>query len=365
MIISSLALTNFRNYQKKTFSFSPDVTIIAGKNASGKTNLMEAIYLLSLAKSFRQGKDNQAISFEEEMARIKGEVKVDGEKKILEAVVTRGEVSGIKTPLKKLSVNGVGKRAVDFTGILKTVLFWPEDMELVTDSPSLRRRYLDTVLVQIDREYRRTLLSYERGVRQRNRLLEAIKDKRTESSQLLFWNQLLIKQGSYLTNKREELIGYINEYESEALDKKLVSYQLFYDKSVISEQRLLQYRDAEIGAGVTLVGPHRDDIVFKKLKTESKKEENGDFWELSIFGSRGEQRLAVLWLKLAELSFIKEKTSDEPVLLLDDIFSELDREHREIVFQMIGSQQSILTITDKNLIPTKYLKAAKVIELDK
>ena len=364
MIISSISLLKFRNHYKNNFSFSPKTTIIVGKNTSGKTNLIEAIYFLTIGKSFRLGRDLQVITFGAELARIKGTVKENGENIVLELVLTTGEVMKVPTPLKKFLVNDVAKRSIDFVGILKSVLFWPEDMELVTDSPSLRRHYLDSVLVQVDREYRRTILSYERAVRQRNKLLEAIRENKAHRHQLLFWDQLLIKQGNYMTDKREEYINFVNDYRLLQMEKLGARYQLFYDKSIISEMRLEQYSEAEIGAAVTLVGPHRDDIIFKIKNQKSKiKNTNDEYLELSVFGSRGEQRLAVLWLKLAELSFIEKKTNEKPVLLLDDIFSELDHEHRDIIFGMIENQQSILTVTDRHLIPERYSSEAKVIEL--
>ena len=357
MTISSLSLSNFRNHLKRKFTFSLNTTIIIGKNTSGKTNLIEAIYFLSIGKSNRAGQDVQVITFGEELARIKGELKAEGENIVLEMVLTTGEVMRIKTPLKKFTVNDVSRRSLDFIGTLKSVLFWPEHMELVTDSPSLRRHYLDSVLVQVDREYRRTILSYERALRQRNRLLEYIKENKAHRHQLLFWDQLLIRQGNYITKIREEYINFINDFKLPQMEDLGVKYQVFYDKSIISITRLDQYREAEIGASVTLIGPQRDDMIFRIKKNE-------EYFDLSNYGSRGEQRLAVLWLKLAELAFIESKTSEEPVLLLDDIFSELDHEHREIIFGMIGNQQSIVTVTDRHLIPERYYKEAKVIELD-
>ena len=375
MTISSLSLSNFRNHLKRKFTFSLNTTIIIGKNTSGKTNLIEAIYFLSIGKSNRAGQDVQVITFGEELARIKGELKAEGENIVLEMVLTTGEVMGIKTPLKKFTVNDVSRRSLDFIGTLKSVLFWPEHMELVTDSPSLRRHYLDSVLVQVDREYRRTILSYERALRQRNRLLEYIKENKAHRHQLLFWDQLLIRQGNYITKIREEYINFINDFKLPQMEDLGVKYQVFYDKSIISITRLDQYREAEIGASVTLIGPQRDDMIFR-IKNQvppqrdpasggkSKIKNNEEYFDLSNYGSRGEQRLAVLWLKLAELAFIESKTSEEPVLLLDDIFSELDHEHREIIFGMIGNQQSIVTVTDRHLIPERYYKESKVIELD-
>ena len=343
MNIANLTLQNFRSYSKKTFSFSPETTLIVGPNTAGKTNILEAIMFFATGKSFRADQDREAVRWGSELARVCARISDETE---LEIVLTQGEVAGATAPIKKYLVNGVPRRQVDFVGNLRVVLFWPEHLELVTDSPSLRRRYLDSVLAQVDREYRRSLLSYERGLRQRNRLLDLINEGKAGRQQLLFWDQLLIKAGGYVTDKRGEYLDYINSRQS-----SVFSYQIEYDKSVISESRLEQYNEEEVAAKATLVGPHRDDFtIFKDEK------------ELSKYGSRGEQRLAVLWMKLAELGYIEREAGDRPVLLLDDIFSELDEGHRELVVDLTGKQQTILTSADRDIMGI-IAKDAMLIEL--
>lgn len=344
MFISGVNLSRFRNFEKQSFTFSPDTTIISGPNGSGKTNILESIFLLATGKSFKAKIEEEMISYDCEIARIEGWVKgyelgsEDEEKKKLEIVLTKGElrvgedpVKIEKVPRKRLLLNGAGKRVVDFAGNLRVVLFGPWDMDLVSESPSIRRKFLDTVLSQTDREYRRAILSYEKGLRQRNRLLYRIREEGLSRSQLLFWDKLLIKNGDYISNSREEFVNFVNQ-TPQLNDEDLA---LLYDKSAISESRLEQYASEEVAAGTTLVGPHRDDFVFK-----------GEGRELASYGSRGEARMGVLWLKLAELTFIKEKTEEEPVMLLDDIFSELDEGHRKIVVEVIKNRQSIITTAD-------------------
>lgn len=349
-MLTSLVLHNFRSYTKKTWTFTPGATCIVGPNAAGKTNVLEAIMLLATGKSFRAGLDREVIRWESEVARVIGES--GGEK--VEIVLTPGEVSGQKSPLKKHLVNGVARRVIDFVGNVRAVLFWPEDLEIVTDSPSIRRRYLDTVLVQVDREYRRNLLSYERGVRQRNRLLDLINEGSASRSQLLFWDQLLIRAGGYITQKRGEYIEFVNG--TFLADHH---FMMVYDKSVISETRLLQYKDEEVAAKSTLVGPHRDDFgLFSRHHAVS-----GGYRDLNKFGSRGEQRLAVLWLKLAELSYIEKETGERPMLLLDDIFSELDEEHRALVGNVVNKQQTIITSADIESVPKSIRKSVVVVAL--
>lgn len=336
-MIKKIILTSFRNFDKKTIEFSPKTTSIVGPNASGKTNILESLYLLSTAKSFKAKLEAEMIKYQEEIASISGDI---GETK-LEVKITRGDNGW---PKKRLTVNNVPRRAVDFTGNFKTVLFGPWDMDLVTESPSLRRKFLDTVLSQVDREYRRSVLSYDKGLRQRNRLLLRVREEGIPRSQLLFWNQLLIKNGDYITQKREEFIEFTNNTNSLVNENK---YSLVYDKSIISDGRLEQYKDEEVAAATTLVGPHRDDMQFKVQNPKAKINIERD---LAAFGSRGEQRMGVLWLKMAELNFIEEKTEVRPTLLLDDIFSELDHEHREIVMDLSKRQQTIITTADEHFL---------------
>jgi DNA replication and repair protein RecF len=346
MQISKIHLSNFRSFKDKILDFSPQITIIVGPNATGKSNILEALFFLSSGKSFRARIEEEMVNYEDEIARIKGKVKIDNTDIILEAILTRGFLDIGKTApekivRKKLLVNGVSRRLIDFAGNLRVTLFGPWDLELVTQSPSLRRKFLDSVLFQVDREYRRASLSYDKGLRQRNKLLFRIREEGISRSQLLFWDKLLIKNGDYISRAREELINYINNMPS--LDDQ--DFYLEYDKSAISENRLNEYAEEEIAAAITLVGPHRDDLVFKAKDGGDNKER-----DLAKYGSRGEQRMAILWLKLAELSFIESKTDERPTLLLDDIFSELDHNHREIVIKAALNQQTIITTADPHFI---------------
>ena len=182
MVLRNIRLANFRNFPQKEISFSVQTNLIIGKNASGKTNLLEAIYLLSSGHSFRGGKDAEMINYDAELANVQGQVTVPakgpgrpGEEK-LEIVLTKGEVVGVKAPRKRYLINGVAKRAMDFVGFLQVVVFKPEDLEIVVNSPSTRRDYLDAVLEPCDRNYYRASLSYKKGLRQRNKLLEQIRE---------------------------------------------------------------------------------------------------------------------------------------------------------------------------------------------
>jgi DNA replication and repair protein RecF len=348
-MIKVVKLSDFRNFGAKRLEFSDKVTLIVGPNASGKTNILESVFLLSTGRSLKARVEEEMVNYKKDLARVKGLL---SNKIILEVVITRGLIDiGAERPekvaRKKLSVNGVPKRLIDFAGNFRSVLFGPWDLDLVTESPSLRRKFLDSVISQVDREYRRSILSYEKGVRQRNRLLFRIREEGISRSQLSFWNQLLIKNGDYISVKRQEFIEFINKLPS----PNSQNFQLEYDRSVISEGRLEQYKEEEVAAATTLVGPHRDDFIFKEVSRD-----------LSAYGSRGEQRMCVLWLKMAELAFIEEKSGEKPTLLLDDIFSELDSEHREVVMNLTKNQQTIITTADPHFVG--MLKKVEKIELE-
>ncbi|MBI2621457.1 MAG: DNA replication and repair protein RecF [Candidatus Levybacteria bacterium] len=343
-MLTSLQLQNFRNYKKASFNFDKSVIII-GPNTSGKSNLIEAIFLLSSGKSFRAERDPEMVRFGSEMGRVRGRADdID-----LEVVVTVGEVGGVRSQFKRYFVNGVAKRRQDFVGNLPAVLFSPQDLEIVVGSPGLRRDFLDSVLEQTDREYRIALISYTKTLRQRNALLELVKKGlRRDDRQFEYWNKLIITNGQILTAKREDFIDFLNKAKKEVL-----SFKLEYDKSVISEERLSQYREAETASGITLVGPHRDDFIVYFNKGH----------DLRSFGSRGQQRLGVLQLKLLELEYVRARVENEPILLLDDVFSELDEDHIIHILEKVGGQQTIITTTHEEFIPARIKSKMEIIEL--
>lgn len=357
-MLKSISLQNFRSYKKSSFDFNHSIIII-GPNTSGKSNLIESIYLLSAGKSFRAEKDSQMVNLGKEMGRVKARLQTPergdgGQGKIdeidLEVVVTVGEVAGVRTQYKRFFVNGVAKRRTDFVGSLPSVLFSPMDLEIVAGSPGVRREFLDNVLEQTDRDYRIALLGYSKAIKQRNTLLELVKDglpRRDE--QFEYWDSLVIRNGSVLTRKREEFISYLNGVQKEVFD-----FKIEYDKSEISRERLDQYREAENATGVTLVGPHRDDIF---IYFENDK-------PIKAFGSRGQQRLGVLQLKLLELRYLREKLGLDPLLLLDDVFSELDEGHINLILGIRDNQQTIITTTHEEFIPAKIKGKMEVIELN-
>lgn len=349
MSLQKVSLQNFRSYKKTEFSFEQS-TLIVGPNTSGKSNLVEAIYLLSSGKSFRTDKDIQMLKFGEEVGRVKGQITNDE----LEVLITNGQVNG-GSQYKKFLVNGVAKRRVDFAGKLLVVLFSPQDLEIIIESPSLRRNFLDEVLEQTDRNYRVASIAYVKALRQRNALLELAQETgHRNEKQFEYWDNLVIENGNIVTAKRQEFIDFVN-----ASGKDIFDFVIEYDKSAISKQRLLQYEREEMAAGVTLVGPHRDDFTVSMFNADKEAH------NVKFYGSRGQQRLAILQLKMLQLLFIEKILGERPLLLLDDIFSELDEGHIQLILEEIGKQQTIITTTHEEFIPKKLLKSMKIINFTK
>jgi DNA replication and repair protein RecF len=347
MKILSLKLTSFRNHKKKTFNF-PQVTIIIGKNTSGKTSILEAITFLSHGKSFKAEKDFDCINGSCDFARIEGEVEEDNEKIKLSVVIALQN----ERATKKYLVNNVPRSQNNFVSNLLTVLFTPEDLEIINDSPSIRRNYLNSVLVQSDKEYRVSLNTYEKALRRRNRMLYLTRENKKffTNDEFEYWDNLIIENGQIVTKYRQEFINYVNNAKKDIFDLKIK-----YDKSTISRERLDKYKDAELASAKTLVGPQRDEIIFENLEGKSIKE----------FGSRGEQRLTIFQTKLIETLFLIEKTGKTPVLLLDDIFSELDAENIIKVLDLLPHHQVIITTTHEEFIPKRFenKEEVEIIEL--
>lgn len=358
MFLKTLSLQNFRSYSKKTFNFDPVVSVIIGPNASGKTNLIEAITLLATGKSFRTSREKQLLGFGSEVARITGQIiSIDSTGKDIQEsdefeIVLANSPTGML--LKKYLLNGVSKRRANFVTVLPIVLFTPLDLDIVTGQPGARRRFLDEVLTQTDPHYNAALLQYAKALRQRNALLEYVqKTGRRDKERFSYWDNLLITNASIITQKREEFLAFINQQE-----KTLFPFFLTYDKSVMSQERLLYYQDAEVGAGVTLVGPQRDDIFIKTFHPVSNELE-----DVKYFCSRGQQRLVTLELKKTQISYLNRELQTKSLLLLDDIFSELDNTHIGHVLDMTHDHQTIITTTHKEFINLGMEKSGAVIEL--
>lgn len=353
MKINNLKLTNFRNHKNLKLIFDVETVLLTGPNGSGKTNVLEAINLLSTTKSFKASYDRDMIKHTEDFLRIEAGILNDNEDYKLEmAILKRGSkekseddylidpniLESEHTSVKKVKINGVTKSLQAFAGMINTVIFSPEHINMLTGSPSERRKYLDLVLIQVDKAYKKAHTEYIKTVRQRNKLLETIRDTGRGYDQLDFWNTKLLENGCLIQAKRVEMLDYVNSritHYIKILDSKSSDITITYNKSELSQKRLDSYRDKEIASKNTLIGPHREDFetVFNKFN-------------VAEFGSRGQQRTAILALKLSEIDFLNHRTEQKPILLLDDIFSELDDKHREAVINSINEHQTIITSTE-------------------
>lgn len=324
MTLKNISLFNFRNFSEATFQFSPQTTLVLGENGKGKTNLCEAIHLLSSGRSLRTGLESDLLSFGQREGKVMGQ----NDEERLE-VRMRKEESLLH---KQFLIDGLSKRMIDFLSHLPLVIFGPEDIGLVSGSPSLRRRYLDRYLAQVSKDYRHALSDYENALIRRNRVLERIREGRGKRDELLFWDQLMTKNGQFIQDKRLEFFEFLSQ------DKDILpSVSFSYKPSIRDFSLFNDFLEQDLRYARTLRGIHRDDFSFLK------NSEN-----LAFFGSRAEQRLAVLKLKILELEFLTQKTSAKPILILDDILSELDKNNKKLALSLVKKGQTIITATAKD-----------------
>lgn len=345
MQITDISLSHVRSHAQFELAGIGGATLIIGKNGSGKSTILESIHLMSTGTSDRAERVQELIQFESELGRVKvvvvsGAVDDDQETTTLEVLLTRGVVSGQRTQSRLWSVNGVRRGHAKVAEQITSVLFRPEDMRLVEGSPSRRRHYCNTPLSQVISGYARTLKAYEQFLLRRNKLLVAVREGEQSRSTLAYWTEGLLKHGESVQEERRKFIASINTYDLP------LKFRALYMPSLLNAERLAEYAEREIAAGHTLIGPHKDDIDIdmSSLATVAK---NQDFMSALTYGSRGQQRMAVLWLKMAELAFVTEHSGESPILLLDDIFSELDLDSQQIVLSMVAKQQTILTTVEE------------------
>ncbi len=363
MRLERITLENFRSYTKHKISLG-EWSVIVAPNGAGKTNLLEAIYLLSTGESERAGEVGEMIAWGSELASVTGVIANQDDYRELAIVLTRGSYMGKVTPKRRYLVDGVARTKANFVGQLPATLFVPQDMRLVEGSPPRRRRFLDENLSQAHPDYGRALSVYEASLRRRNRLLDAIREGSARREQLAYWDQSIIKNGNVVTDFRREFLEVLSQVKT-----SFGEYRLVYDPSTVSPERLAQYAEAEVAVGYTLVGPHKDDfrIISTKFEAQNSKQilnsndqiRNGR--DLMVYGSRGEQRLGVLFLKLASMEYVESKLGVKSLLLLDDIFSELDKTHREEVVAMMEGRQAIITSAEEETL--ELLPKAEIIRL--
>lgn len=349
MQLLALHLENFRNYESLDLDLSKhQVTALIGPNAQGKTNLLESIAFLALGKSFRTHHSMETLGWERPHGRIRGTISRDSKETDLEVFFQRDPEA------KKMKKGNSLVPPNEFLGNLRVVLFAPDHLELITGSPALRRQYIDRILVQIDTRYLDALSNYQRLLRQRNRLLKLIQSRTAHTSELDVWDARLVSEAEIIWQKRKDLLVFISRHIGEfykkisGTDENLTLTYQFQEERFA--EKLVAHRDADIRVGATSVGPHRDDFL---LALDGKT--------LTEFGSRGECRSAVLALKLAEIHFIEDTVGSKPLLLLDDVFSELDSGRQFKLSELLKDYQSIITTTSTDHIAG--LKDSQVFEV--
>ncbi len=338
MILKSISFYHFRNFDKKQFKINPYLTAIFGDNAKGKTNLLEGIYFILTGQGFRESREEQLIIFDQSngFVEAKLEEKKTSDKNNLRIDLTINNFSLIKTYFLEKTKKG---RHLYLKNLVPVVLFSPEQIEIIDRTMSIRREYFDKFLFVVDTEYKKRLSNYNQALRKRNKILESNFHNFNVKQELDFWNKYLIDQGSYLIKKRAEYIQYLNL--NKTIDSKVFSIE--YKPSNLSLDRFDEYFNKELLIRKTLIGPHRDEYhVFLNKESKSKK-------DIHIYGSRSEQRLGLFWLKISELKYLEVFFKKKPILLLDDIFSELDHSNQKLIFNLIGNYQTVITSTEKKL----------------
>ncbi|MDR0463360.1 MAG: DNA replication and repair protein RecF [Pseudomonadales bacterium] len=336
MTLKKIYFQHVRRFENQVFDLHPKLTLIHGDNGRGKSTVLEGLYMGSSGQSPRTHKAAELVAFGYELGRV---AILDAEENKLGITVTIGQVGGKRTNSKLFTVNDSKKRQKDFVGKYFATIFRPEDMRLIEGSPGRRREYLNLPLCQISYPYHQALTTYNATLLRRNKLLHAIKERQTTSDHLDYWDKILLENGTLLQKMRQDFIDFLNTRDSS------LNLEIIYDHSLITRERLDYYRQAELASGHSLIGPHKDDfdILFAVPHHQEKV-------SIKTFGSRGQQRLAVLWLKLVELAYLEEKHQDKPLLLLDDILSELDEEARSMVIDLTPQYQTVITTTEQSVV---------------
>ena len=334
MIIKSIELADYRNYDSLKIQFDKGTNILYGDNAQGKTNILEAIYLSATTKSHKGSKDREIVHFDKEEAHIRTYLEKEG-------IETRVDMHLRKSKSKGIAIDGQKiKKAADLLGLCNVVFFSPEDMGIIKNGPSERRRFVDMELCQLDSFYLYNLNHYNKIVNQRNKLLKDMFMNPQLKETLNIWDMQLVSFGTKMIERRRLFVEQLNEIIYE-IHKKLsggkeelrIQYEPDVDIDEF-EQKLISHQDRDIKTKMTSVGPHRDDFSFLAGNVDIRK-----------FGSQGQQRTAALSLKLSEIELVKKLTKDTPVLLLDDVLSELDSNRQNYLLNSIGDIQTIITCT--------------------
>lgn len=336
MHLTHISCTHFRNFSKREFDFAKPFTFITGENARGKTNLLEAIHFITMGEGFRDSKEEELIEIGYEEGSVRAEFEVGGKTLSFHIFLKKSSEGSVE---KTYAVNKAKKKHSQYLTLsTRSVLFSPDQMLIMSGAPDYRRRYLDRVIVGFDQEYRKRLINYESALRRRNKILEHHVSIASLKEELSFWDVYLTEQAAYITQARENYIDFLNRYPS--IEKR--EFAVSYIKNRLTLDILEKEFERERRYRRTLVGPQKDDFVVSQKK--------GTFINLHHFGSRSEQRLAVYWLKLMEARAYEEKQKVRPLLLLDDIFSELDAHNKQLTVETIHHYQTVMTTAEPETV---------------
>ncbi|BBH23381.1 DNA replication and repair protein RecF [Paenibacillus baekrokdamisoli] len=359
MYLNSIQLSNYRNYEKLEIKTDNQVNLFVGPNAQGKTNLLEAIFVLALTKSHRTSKDKELLGWNTSEARIRGEVEKKYGPLTLDLTLS--------TQGKRARINGLEQRKLsDFVGALNVVMFAPEDLEIVKGTPGIRRRFLDMEIGQVQPGYLYSLGQYAKVLMQRNNYLKTASPGSAQQTMMEVWNMQLAEHGVKIVKKRQNFIHKLQKWAQHihsgitaGAEELTIVYRPSFETDAIEEEsvlfeqfmiKLTQVKDQEMRRGMTLVGPHRDDMAFYI---------NGK--EASIYGSQGQQRTTALSLKLAEIELIHEEIGEYPLLLLDDVLSELDQNRQTQLIETFQSKvQTFITTTGLESVNVSKLHDSRI-----
>ena len=353
MIIKKLELKDYRNYESLNIEFNEGTNILYGDNAQGKTNILEAIYVVATTKSHKASKDMDIINFKKEEAHIRTYIEKDDVQTRIDMHLRKNKTKGIAIDGQKI------KKAADLLGLCNVVFFSPEDLCIIKNGPAERRRFVDMELCQLDSFYLYNLNHYNKIVNQRNKLLKDMYMNPELKDTLNIWDSQLVSFGSKIIERRKSFVEQLNDiiYEiHEKLSGGKEKIHISYEPDVTIESfeaKLFQNQERDIKLKMTSVGPHRDDIAFLNSDIDIRK-----------FGSQGQQRTVALSLKLAELELVKKISKDTPILLLDDVLSELDSNRQNYLLNSIGDIQTIITCTGLEEFVNNRFEINKIFKVE-
>ncbi len=352
MIIKSIKLNNYRNYEHLELNFDNNINILYGDNAQGKTNLLEACYYSAIGKSYKGSKDKDIVRFEQDALGINTVIGKNNRDYTIDIIINKNKKKIIKidnVPIRKTS---------ELLGLLNVILFSPEDLNIIKNGPSERRRFIDSELCQIDSIYLSDMINYNKVLNNRNKLLKEISVNNSLKDTLDVWDEQLINYGKSIIKRRREFINELKYYVKDkhltisgGKEELIINYEPNVD-DIFFEDELISKRDKDLRLTQTSVGPHRDDISFRINDIDMRK-----------FGSQGQQRCCALSLKLSEIDIVKNNIKENPVLLLDDVLSELDSNRQKFLLNGLSDIQTIITCTGLDDFVNNRFDADKIFKV--